>query len=61
MKNTQEKIERVTLVDLLRKTIVVESPNTNNATIDISTLSKGIYFARIESNIGTKTVKVIKD
>lgn len=50
----------VTLYNVLGKQIEIFSISKNNNTIDMSSLSKGIYLLLIESSKSSKTIKLIK-
>ena len=53
-------INKIAVYDILGKQVVSLAPNANEAVIDASSLNSGIYFAKIEGNNGSKTVKLIK-
>lgn len=53
-----EKILNISILDLSGKSII--SVNNQNL-VDVSTLSKGIYIARVETLNGVSTSKIIKD
>ena len=46
---------------MLGKNVINLEPNTNEVEIDATTFKTGLYFARIESVNGTKTIKLIKN
>jgi hypothetical protein len=51
----------ITLSDVLGKTVLTNSMNSNMEQIDISSLPQGIYFATINSKEGkSKTMKIVK-
>ncbi len=54
-------INRVAVYDILGKQVISLAPNSNEVVIDASSLNTGIYFAKIEGNNGSKTVKLIKE
>ncbi len=54
-------INKVSVYDILGKQVVSFAPNANEVVIDASSLTSGIYFARIEGIKGSKTVKLIKE
>jgi uncharacterized repeat protein (TIGR01451 family) len=61
LNNSNEKLKNVEIIDVLGKIIKnVDQPNTNQQTINVSDLSKGIYFVKIllENNL-IKTKKLI--
>lgn len=59
VKGTQE-IRSIQVFDVLGKKVIDISPETSDVLIDASTLNSGLYFARINSENGTKTLKLIK-
>jgi len=54
-------ISSVRVYDVLGKQVVALEPNANETKIDASELNLGVYFARIESVNGSKTIKLIKN
>lgn len=60
VKTNNTIINSVQVFDILGKQVVSLTSNSNEVQIDASTLNTGLYFARIESNSGTKTIKLIK-
>jgi hypothetical protein len=54
-------INNIAVYDILGKQVIALAPNATEAVIDASSLNSGIYFARIESINGSKTVKLIKE
>ncbi|TRX22214.1 T9SS type A sorting domain-containing protein [Flavobacterium franklandianum] len=59
--SSNENIESIQIVDELGKTIRSSFSKSNNVTVDASGLTSGIYFAKIATTTGTKTLKLIKD
>lgn len=57
--NTEEIITSIKIIDALGNTIKFELPS--NTKIDVSYLSKGIYFLEIYTNKGLVSKKFIKD
>jgi hypothetical protein len=53
-------IDNVTVYDVLGKQVIALTPNTTEAVINASSLTTGVYFARIEALNGTKTIKLVK-
>ncbi len=52
----------LTITDLIGQKVISEQVTNKEQTIDISKLSKGIYFATISNKEGkTKTIKVVKE
>ena len=54
-------IKSVTVYDVLGKQVTALSPNATEVEIDGTTLTQGLYFARIEGENGSETVKLIKE
>ncbi|WP_111685155.1 T9SS type A sorting domain-containing protein [Winogradskyella tangerina] len=54
-------ITNVGVYDILGKQVISISPNSNEATIDASSLRTGVYFARIDGINGSKTVKLVRE
>jgi Secretion system C-terminal sorting domain len=57
--NTNKKIETITILDITGKT--VKTIVSNNNTIDISGLTKGIYFLQVKTDKGIANSKFIKE
>ncbi len=59
---TSEKnqIDSIQIMDILGKVVLTKSVNSNQATLDASSLNSGIYFAKISSISGSETVKLVK-
>jgi hypothetical protein len=54
-----EKIETIEIIDLMGKTLeIIITPNN---TIDVSYLTKGVYFLQIQSDKGLVSKKFIKE
>ena len=56
-----QQITNVQIFDILGKQVISIAPNSFEVSIDASDLNKGIYLAKIASDTGTKTVKLIKN
>ncbi|MGB3607946.1 T9SS type A sorting domain-containing protein [Psychroserpens sp.] len=54
-------ISAITVYDILGKKVSTSSPNSSTAEISTTNLKTGLYFAKIESDSGSKTVKLIKE
>ena len=54
-------INSVAVYDILGKQVSSLSPNSNDVEISTANIRSGIYFAKIESDNGSKTVKLIKE
>ncbi len=58
MKNTIQIIEKLSVTDLLGKTILkINSISSNEVTIDVSNLSKGVYLVEITTENNLKATK----
>jgi uncharacterized repeat protein (TIGR01451 family) len=53
-------INKVIITDISGKTVLTQTPESQQPQIDISGFASGIYFARISSGESEKTVKLIK-
>lgn len=58
---SNSEIYNVSLFDLLGKEMLTITPNASELTIKASELKAGVYFVRINSINGTKTVKLIRE
>ena len=58
--SSNQEITKVQLYDILGKKVLELVPSSDNTIINASSLISGIYFARIESVNGSKTMKLIK-
>jgi len=56
-----QTIQSVQLFDVSGKQIKTVRPNDLNAVIDASELSNGLYFAKVSTESGSKTVKLVKN
>jgi hypothetical protein len=56
-----ETITSVQLFDITGKQIKASQPNDLNAVIEASELSNGMYFAKVQTESGSKTVKLVKN
>jgi len=54
-------IESIQIVDVLGKTVLRTTPKATAAVVDASALNTGVYFAKIATATGSKTVKVVKN
>ena len=57
----KQTIESIQIVDVLGKTIMTISPKDISATVDGSSLTRGLYFAKIATVNATETVKLVKN
>ncbi|MDB9720587.1 T9SS type A sorting domain-containing protein [Winogradskyella sp.] len=58
--SSRSVINTVAVFDILGKQVISLMPNATDAVINASALNAGVYFARIDSANGTKTVKLVK-
>lgn len=56
-----EKISSLRIIDILGKTVINLETISNEVTVDASSLSKGIYFARVGLGNSVQTFKLLKD
>ncbi len=54
-------ISSVTIVDLLGKTVISKNTSSIEVSVDASSLSKGMYFAKVTSGDSVQTLKVVKN
>ena len=59
--NTTDQILKLNLMDITGKIVKTLEVNSNEVTVDISNLSSGIYFVKVEGEFGTKYSKLIKN
>lgn len=58
--NAQQNIDTVTMYNMLGQEVLRLSPNSVNATVDMSNLNTGAYFAQVSILGNTQTVRIIK-
>ena len=61
VKTNNQILNSIQVFDVLGKQVLTLNPNTNNAVIDATNLSNGLYFARINTDKGSSTLKLIKN
>ncbi|MBL0013955.1 MAG: T9SS type A sorting domain-containing protein [Flavobacterium sp.] len=61
LKNTSTTIETIEVMDILGKTLLTKTNNYSNASIDLSSLSKGMYLVKVKAAGQEKTVKISKN
>lgn len=61
IKSSSQNLSSVKVYDLSGKEVMSLKPNSKDAVIDASGLNTGLYFARLASSSGTKTIKLIKN
>lgn len=59
--SANDVLTNVTVFNVLGQRIMNSSPNDLSTNINVSGLQRGIYIVNIETNVGTKTIKFIKD
>jgi hypothetical protein len=58
--NTSNSIEIITVFNVLGEIVLTIEINTQNFKIDVSALTPGSYFAKLEGNRKSKTIKLLK-
>ena len=61
VKTSNTIMNSIQVFDVLGKQVLSLEPRSNNVSIDASELTKGLYFAKIESDTGTSNIKLIKN
>jgi hypothetical protein len=56
-----KNLKTIALFDILGNQILLLQPNSRNTTLDISDLASGIYIAKIETEVGFGSLRLIKD
>ena len=60
VKTTDLIIDSIQVYNVLGKVVYESTPNTIETEIDASSLSEGLYFAKVYTDLGSKTVRLIK-
>lgn len=60
IKTNGQDITSVQVFDMLGKSVMSLTPNRNAIEVDATDLPAGLYFARVSSENGTKSIKLIK-
>jgi hypothetical protein len=60
VKSKDLNITTISVFDVLGKNVLTLSPNSDEVTINASSLKSGLYFAQINTDNGTSSVKLIK-
>lgn len=55
-----ESLERIEILDFVGKSILILNPKTTFTTVDVSSYANGMYFAKISTEKGVATYKLIK-
>lgn len=61
IKTNGSVITSIQVFDVLGKRVTSLTPNSSSATIKTDNLLSGLYFARIQGESGTKSIKLIKE
>ncbi len=61
VKTKDQIIKTVQVFDVLGKEVMNMKPNVNDVSIDASILPKGLYFAKLTTDLGSNSVKLIKN
>lgn len=61
IKSLTEEITSIQVYDILGKEVMTLKPNALETEIDNSKLNIGLYYAKLNTAVGSKTVKLIKD
>ncbi len=61
LKNTSTTIETIEVMDVLGKTLLTKTNHNSNASIDLSSLSKGMYLVKVKAAGQEKIVKIVKE
>lgn len=60
LKSKNENISSISVFDILGKSVISLAPNSNEATIDGSSLKSGLYFAQVKTANGVSSLKLVK-
>lgn len=58
---SSKNITSIQIVDVLGKNVISITPDTTTASVDASSLTNGLYFAKVTTASGTETVKLMKN
>ncbi|WP_298532231.1 T9SS type A sorting domain-containing protein [uncultured Algibacter sp.] len=61
VKSAEQSITSITLYDVLGKNVLSMAANAKEVNIDATNLKSGLYFAQIKTNLGIKSIKLIKN
>lgn len=59
--SVNDRIESIQILDVLGKNVMSVSPKSNTVNVDASSLTKGIYFAKVATAKATQTLKLMKN
>jgi hypothetical protein len=57
----QSSVENVTVYNMLGQEVIAKSPNTQQTTIDISTLKVGVYIVKATINGVVSSSRLVKE
>lgn len=57
----QQIIENIQVFDVLGKQVMTVKPNNTDVELNANTLPKGLYFAKMSTEYGSNTIKLIKN
>lgn len=58
--STSSLIKSVQVVDVLGKVVMSKGGNASTISVDATSLSKGVYFAKVSTTTSTETIKVVR-
>ena len=58
---SQNKVEAITVFNLLGQKVFSGAPNTNNSSINLSNLRPGVYFVKVSAEGKTGSYKIVKE
>jgi hypothetical protein len=56
-----KNITSIQIVDMLGKSVMTINPAANTASVDVTSITNGLYFAKVTTDAGTETVKLMKN
>ncbi len=56
-----KNITSIQIVDMLGKTVMTINPAATSANVDATSINSGLYFAKVTTDAGTETVKLMKN
>ena len=56
-----KNITSIQIVDMLGKTVMSINPAATSANVDATSINSGLYFAKVTTDAGTETVKLMKN
>jgi hypothetical protein len=61
IRSNSNDINNIEVYNVLGKNVMSLKPNANEAIIDGSSLGSGLYFAKVSSELGSSTLKLVKN